>query len=91
MDKCAMTYAYSCGYRAGRLNKRAGDCPYAGHNDASLSLQVKWMTGYFDGLTRKRERPKATRHRVNVGRRLARKRWPKSDYARRLVIDALNG
>lgn len=69
------TIAYQCGYRAGLHDKTVGDCPYEGHCDASLALQLQWMDGRFDAMTGFK-RPITRRKSIRV-------RWPKSLYARR--------
>lgn len=71
--------AYQRGYSAGLRHKAIGDCPYEGHNDGSLALQLKWTDGHFDAVTGVRVR----RQRYVTRRKAVRVRWPRSRYARR--------
>jgi len=77
--------AYQLGYAAGLLRKYARQCPYEGHNDASMELQLRWADGWFDARTRLRS--KNLKHqnlkRKNLKPRRSRTRWPRSDYVRR--------
>lgn len=81
-----MSHAYQLGYAAGLLKKYARQCPYEGHDAASMEMQLRWADGWFDGRTKLRS--KNLKHqnlkRKNLKpRRTARTRWPKSPYARR--------
>lgn len=75
-----LSLAYQRGYSAGLRGRGAGQCPYEGHNDGSLALQLQWMDGHFDAVTGVRivahKRPYRTR------RKSVRVRWPRSRYAR---------
>jgi ribosome modulation factor len=50
--------AYERGYSAAMRGVKRGDCPYAGHTNASLMLQQRWLDGHFDALTKPNERPR---------------------------------
>jgi len=82
-----MTIAYMRGHRGGMRRIKPGSCPYEGHTDASMALQMEWMRGYFDGLTapvRVRKRGPRVTYRKSV-----RRGWPKSEYARKRVQELL--
>ena len=79
-----MSPSYAAGLAAGRRRMAAGECPYEGHNDASMELQRRWMRGWFDGMTERRRRKRKVTRRKTVGRSL-----PRSDYARRRVVELL--
>jgi hypothetical protein len=88
----SMSLAYELGYRAG-LRERAGKnyvraCPFEGHNSASMELQLRWMAGWFDAYTRRRSK-ELKRKNLKPRRPNARVRWPRSEYARRLVQVAM--
>lgn len=83
-----MSLAYAKGYRAGRRKLPFGVCPYEGHTDASMALQLRWRDGYFDGLTAKRAYRRTGRSRTY--RKAIRRRWPKNNYIRRRLTEALH-
>jgi ribosome modulation factor len=81
--------AYQHGYAAGRLRKSRGECPYEGHCDASMTLQLQWMAGHFDAVTGKRL---VTHRRSHLTRRkTVRIRWPRRDYSRKRLAEILGG
>lgn len=87
-----MTRAYQLGYTAG-LRERQGkkyirECPFEGHNDASMVLQLAWMDGWFDAFTRRRSK-NLKRKNLRPRRPYARVRWPRSEYARRRLESLL--
>jgi hypothetical protein len=73
--------------RQGKKYIRA--CPFEGHDDASMSLQLAWMAGWFDAFTRRHS--KNLKRKNLRPRRIARTRWPRSEYARRRLELSLRG
>lgn len=83
-----MTFPYRRGYTAALRCRSIGrfpHCPYEGHDDISFAMQQDFMTGVFDALTLPRRR----RKRRVWPRRAIRKRWPRNEYVRRRLLDAL--
>ena len=76
--------AYHRGYLAAR--RGIDDCPYEGHTDASMYLQMRWRAGHFDGLTAPRKYVrsdrKVTRRRDSVARHV------RSPYAIKRILEA---
>lgn len=79
--------AYARGFSAAKRRRTIAYCPYEGHSDASLALQLEWMTGHFDAMTC----PGSGRQRGTrwAHRKIVRTRWPRSQYARRRVLEEL--
>ena len=82
-----MTRAYELGYAAGLRNRDIGHCPYEGHCEGSLYLQLQWMTGRFDAITKPRV---VRRKNLKPRRPYARVRWPRSEYARQRLRELLH-
>ena len=78
-----MTLAYQRGYRAAKTGKPRSACPFEGHSNASLSLQLQWQDGWFDATTGKRLVHRRAKHLTR--RKTCGRRWPRSEYARRRV------
>lgn len=73
--------AYLRGYAAALRGKGVTECPFEGHTDASMTLQLRWMDGHFDASTGRGLHTK--RKNLKPRRPYARVRWPKSAYVRR--------
>lgn len=85
-----MTHAYRRGHTAAMRCRSLGrfpSCPYEGHSDQSFAMQLEFMSGVFDALTR--HEPPHRRGTVRAHRKVVRKRWPRSQYARERLIQAL--
>lgn len=81
-----MSLAYARGFGAAKRDITIAYCPYEGHTVGSLALQREWMAGHFDAL---QPQPAQRKSHHLTRRHTIRKRWPRSQYARRRVFEEL--
>ncbi len=76
---------YHRGFSAATRGWAASYCPFEGDTDASASLRKRWLAGHAAALAVETPKPRAVVRRFLTKRRIVRKRWPRSNYARRRV------
>jgi len=82
-----VTTAYQRGHKAGVRGDPPELCPYAGGCAGSRMLRRRWLEGHFDGSFNVKRRYDG--RKIGKTYRKLRKRLPRSEYARRRVVELL--
>ena len=76
--------AYQRGHKAGLNGDPPESCPYLGLCCGSRVLRMRWMQGLFEGYFGAPVIPRSVTYRKTI-----RRHWPRSEYARRRVMELL--